>query len=133
MTGISALVKPLRIHTYVILRDGIFSVIVPILVFAVASSGSLTRIEGVAFMLLFIPYVINVFLQERLTSRPQKQKEYEEVEIKLRLLGFDIGKLRSGWLSFFLGIGLLLLGAQLFTNTIIEIISKFSVDDLVIG
>src|SRR3972149_687976 len=133
MTGISALVKPLKIHTYVILRDGVFSVVVPILVFAVASGGELTRFEGLAFMLLFIPYVINVFLQEKLTSKSQKQKDYKNVEIKLELLGFDIGKLKSGWLSFSLGIALLLFGAQFFTNTIIQIVNKFPVDELIIG
>ncbi|OGK10448.1 hypothetical protein A2767_01165 [Candidatus Roizmanbacteria bacterium RIFCSPHIGHO2_01_FULL_35_10] len=133
MTGISALVRPLKVHTYVILRDGVFSVVVPILVFAVASGGELTRFEGLAFMLLFIPYVINVFLQEKLTSKSQKQKDYKNVEIKLELLGFDIGKLKSGWLSFSLGIALLLFGAQFFTNTIIQIVNKFPVDELIIG
>ena len=133
MTGISALVRPLKVHTFVILRDGIFSVVVPILVFAVAAGGEFTRIEGFAFMLLFIPYVINVFLQEKLASKLQKQKDYADVEIKLKLLGFDIGKLKSGWISFSLGLALLLLGTQFFTNTIVQIVNKFTVDELVIG
>lgn len=133
MTGISALVKPLKVHTYVILRDGIFSVVAPILVFAVAAGGQLTRFEGFAFMLLFIPYVVNVFLQEKLASKFQKQKDLKDVEIKLELLGFDIGKLKSGWLSFFLGIGLLLIGAQFFTNTIIQIVNQFAANELIVG
>lgn len=133
MTGISALVKPLRVHTYVILRDGIFSIVVPILVFAVGSGGALTRLEGFAFMLLFIPYVINVFLQEKLASKLQKQKDYREVEIKLQLLGFDFGKLKSGWLSFFLGLITLLLGAQFFSSILIQIVKLFPVNELVVG
>jgi len=133
MTGVSALVRPLKIHTHVILRDGIFSVVVPILVFAVASGGELSRFEGFAFMLLFIPYVISVFLQEKLASKLQKQKDFTDIEIKLNLLGFDFGKLKSGWLSFFLGLGLLLLGAQFFTNTIIQIVNQFAANELIIG
>ena len=133
MTGLSALVKPLRVHTYVILRDGIFSVVAPILVFAVVSGGTLTRFEGFAFMLLFIPYVISVFLQEKLASKLQKEKDLQEVEIKLGLLGFDFGKLKSGWFSFFLGIIILLAGAQFFTNSLIQIVRLFPINEMVIG
>lgn len=133
MTGISAIVKPLRVQTHVILRDGIFSIVVPILVFAVGSGGALTRLEGFAFMLLFIPYVVNVFLQERLASKLQKEKEFREIEIKLHLLGFDFGKLAPGWFSFFLGLILLLLGAQLFSNTLIQIVKIFPINEMLVG
>src|SRR5215210_1047350 len=62
MTGFCALVKPLKVTKVIILRDGIFSITVPILVFAVAAGGQITKIEGFAFFLLFIPYVINVVM-----------------------------------------------------------------------
>lgn len=133
MTGLSALVKPLRVPKYVILRDGIFSIVVPILVFAVGSGGSLTGLEGFAFMLLFIPYVINVFMQERLASKLQKEREFKEIEIKLGLLGFDFAKLKSGWVSFFLGLTLLLLGAQFFSSAFIQIVIKLPINELIIG
>ncbi len=133
MTGFSALIKPLRVQKYVILRDGIFSIVVPILVFAVASGGALTRFEGFAFMILFIPYVINVFMQEKLASRLQKEKEYKEIEIQLGLLGFDFAKLKSGWLSFFLGLLLLLLGSQFFSSTLIQIVKLFPVNEMIVG
>ncbi len=133
MTGLSAIVKPLRVHKHIILRDGIFSIIIPILVFAVGSSGTLTRIEGLAFMLLFVPYVINVFMQERLANKLQKERVFREIEIELNLLGFDFGKLKSGWLSFFLGITLLLFGAQLFSNTLIQIVKLFPINEMIVG
>lgn len=133
MTGLSAIVKPLQVHKHIILRDGIFSIIVPILVFAVGSSGTLTRIEGLAFMLLFIPYVINVFMQERLANKLQKEKEFREIEIELNLLGFDFGKLKPGWFSFFLGLILLLFGAQLFSNTLIQIVKIFPINEIIVG
>jgi len=133
MTGLSATIKPLRVHKYVILRDGIFSIIIPVLVFAVGSSGTLTRIEGFAFILLFIPYVINVFMQERLANKLQKEKESKEIEIELNLLGFDFGKLKPGWFSFFLGLILLLFGAQLFSNTLIQIVKIFPINEIILG
>src|SRR3972149_8092607 len=87
MTGLSAMFKPLKVHKYIIIRDGVFSIVIPILILAVGSSGTLTRIEGLAFMLLFIPYVINVFMQERLANKVQKERAFREIEIELNLLG----------------------------------------------
>ncbi|MBI2641705.1 sodium:calcium antiporter [Candidatus Roizmanbacteria bacterium] len=133
MTGLSALIRPLRAHTYVILRDGIFSVVTPILVFAVASGGVLTRLEGLAFMLLFIPYVVNVFMQEKLASKLQKERDYKEIEIKLELLGFEFANLKSGWTAFLLGLVLLILGAQFFITTLIQIVGLFSLNEVVVG
>ena len=133
MTGLSALVRPLKISSNVILRDGIFSVVVPILVFAVGSSGQITRIEGLAFLALFIPYVINVYLIEKQRTIKEKKEDLKEVEIELELAGFEFGKIKSGWLSFILGLALLLGGAQLFSNQLISLVKSFGMNELMIG
>lgn len=133
MTGLSALAKPLRVQSHVILRDGIFSVVVPILVFAVGSSGQITRIEGLAFLFLFIPYVINVYLIEKQRTIKEKAQDLKEVEIELELVGFEFGKIKSGWLSFILGLSLLLGGAQLFSNQLINLVIGFGMNELLIG
>ena len=133
MTGLSALIKPLKVSPHVILRDGIFSVVVPILVFAVGSSGQITRIEGLAFLALFVPYVINVYLIEKQRTVKEKQKDFKEVEIELELVGFEFGKIKSGWLSFILGLSLLLGGAQLFSNQLINLVKGFGMNELLIG
>lgn len=133
MTGLSALAKPLRVQSHVILRDGIFSVVVPILVFAVGSSGQITRIEGLAFLFLFIPYVINVYLIEKQRTIKEKAQDLKEVEIELELVGFEFGKIKSGWLSFILGLSLLLGGAQLFSNQLINLVKGFGMNELLIG
>lgn len=133
MTGLSALISPLHVTRNLILRDGIFSLVVPILVFAVGSSGQISRIEGLAFALLFIPYVINVFLIEKQKTLEEKGEEVRQVEAELGLLGFDFPKVRAGIFSFALGIGVLLLGAQIFSNQIISIAENFQINQLVIG
>ena len=133
MTGLSALAKPLRVQSHVILRDGIFSVVVPILVFAVGSSGRITRIEGLAFLFLFIPYVINVYLIEKQRTVKEKEQDLKEVEIELDLAGFEFGKIKSGWLSFILGLSLLLGGAYLFSNQLINLVKGFGINELLIG
>jgi len=57
----------------------------------------------------------------------------KEVEIELELAGFEFGKIKSGWLSFILGLALLLGGAQLFSNQLISLVKSFGMNELMIG
>ena len=133
MTGLSAIVYPLKVTKNLILRDGVFSLIVPILVLAVGLQGEITRAEGLAFVLLFVPYMINVFLQEKQKTTVELSQDVKEVEVSLDLLGFDVGKIRSGWVSFTLGVGVLLVGAQIFGGQLIYIAEGLKINHLIIG
>lgn len=133
MSGFCAILKPLPVTTNIILRDGIFSLVVPVLVLAVSSEGEITRFEGLAFFLLFIPYAINVFLQERRITSTEKQKQQEEIEVELALIGFEFGKLKPGWISFFLGLALLLIGTKFFGDELIHLADGFGFNELLIG
>jgi cation:H+ antiporter len=133
MTGFCAIVRPLRVKKSLILRDGIFSLVIPILVFAVGAGGQITRLEGGAFLFLFLPYVINIVLQERQQSPAQRDQERREIEVELDLLGFTFGKLKPGWLSFTLGTGVLLIGTQLFSSQLIWFAKNLSFDELIMG
>src|SRR3989338_824112 len=133
MSGFCAILRPLPVNTNIILRDGIFSLVVPVLVLAVSSEGEITRFEGLAFFLLFIPYAINVFLQERRITGTEKQKQQEEIEVELALIGFEFGKLKPGWISFFLGLALLLLGTKFFGHELIHLADGFGFSELLIG
>jgi cation:H+ antiporter len=133
MTGLSALVAPLKVSRTVILRDGVFSLVVPLLIFAVSTSGTITRLEGLAFLLLFIPYVINVYLYEKLSTVKEKQTHIREVEIELDLAGFNFGKLKPGWFSFVLGLAVLLFGSQLFGDQLIAITGSLGISEVLIG
>lgn len=133
MTGLCAMIRSLRVSSDLILRDGIFSVVVPILVFAVGADGSISRLEGLALVLLFLPYMVNVFLQERRESAERHHEEVEEIVLGLEFTGIDIGKLRPGWLSFSLGILFLLLGAHLFGGQLIIIARHAGISEVIIG
>ncbi len=133
MAGLSALVTPLKVSRAVILRDGVFSIVVPLLIFAVSAGGTITRLEGFAFLLLFIPYVVNVYLYEKLSTVREKQIHLKEIEIELDLAGFDFGKLKPGWFSFGLGLAVLLFGSQLFGDQLIAITRSLGVSEVLIG
>lgn len=133
MTGLCAMIRPLRVKKTTILRDGIFSLVIPILVFALGSGGQITRLEGGSLLLLFLPYIINIILQERKRSPEQRSEVVKEIEMELDIIGFTLGKLKPGWFSFFLGTGLLLTGAQMFSQQLMWFAGNLGVDELLLG
>ncbi len=133
MIGLSSFIKPLKVTKNMLLRDGIFSIVVPILIFALSSDGEITRIDGFAVFLLFIPYLINVFLQEKGIARTEFVDEKRDVEVELDLIGWGYGKMKAGWLSFILGFILLFGGTYFFSFLLIQIVNIFSFDPLFVG
>ena len=133
MIGISAILKPLRVTLHMILRDGIFSIVVPILVLSMSGDGVITRSEGLTLFLLFIPYLANVFLQERKISLEEKEVLESHSKRKLSLVGFQLLKLSPGGGAFILGIGLLLTGAQIFSDQLINIARISRMGDIFTG
>lgn len=132
MTGLPAMIKPLTVSKNMILRDGIFSLVVPILIFALGSGGEITRIQGLAIFLLFIPYLTNVFLQEKHTIYAEEALK-RDIEIELELIGFDFGHIKAGWLSFSVGTIILLSGTYLFSDLLVKIVQLFQLDPLFVG
>lgn len=133
MTGFCAIVRPLKVNKTLIVRDGIFSLVIPILVFAIGAGGEITRLEGGALLLLFVPYIANIILQERRKPAEQRGKDLRDIELELDIIGFSFGKLRPGWTTFALGTALLIGGAQLFALQLGWFARNLGVDELVIG
>src|SRR3989344_435358 len=132
MVGFPALIKPLTGSKNMILRDGIFSIVIPILIFAISSGGEINRLHGTALLLLFIPYLTNVFLQEK-NIEEREEALRRDIEIELQLIGIDFGRLKAGGLSFILGLVLLLSGTYLFSNQLVNLVELFGLDPLFVG
>ncbi|KKS97978.1 MAG: CaCA family Na+/Ca+ antiporter, inner membrane protein [Candidatus Gottesmanbacteria bacterium GW2011_GWA2_43_14] len=132
MVGLPAMIRPLTVSKNMVLRDGIFSIVVPILIFAISSGGTITRLHGFALLLLFIPYLTNVFLQEKHTEYNEEALK-RDIEIELQLIGLDFGHIKAGWLSFSLGLVILLIGTYLFSGQLISLVNLFSLDPLFVG
>lgn len=133
MTGFPALIRPLSVNRTMILRDGIFSIIVPILVFAISTGGTITRIDGFAMFLLFIPYLINVILQERQAGKREEIINKRDLVIELEMIGLDFGHIHAGIFSFSLGIILLLAGTYLLSNQLVTLVSVFNINQILVG
>ncbi|MDP2717619.1 MAG: sodium:calcium antiporter [Candidatus Micrarchaeota archaeon] len=137
IAGVCSMVRPLKISRVILLRDTIFMIVATIIVAALALEDSqLSRIEGVVFILLFVPYLINVYQQEHQMGKRKAKAEGKRIVHTLQLVGdlpFLPFKVRDGMGIFILGAGVLLVGAQFFTDSLIHFSQDFGVPDLVVG
>jgi cation:H+ antiporter len=133
MTGLPAMIRPLKVTQTMTLRDGIFSIVAPILVLAISQGGTITRFHGFAMFLLFIPYLVNVYLLEKRSGKKRESQEKRDVAIELELIGLDFGNIKAGWISFLLGIAFLLGGTYLFSGQLIKIVETANIDALFLG
>lgn len=133
MTGLNAFVKPIHVERQLIIRDGVFSVVFAVVVMAISYDGAISRFEGVALFLLFIPYIITVWEEEKLKTPESRQKELETTMIEMDMIGMQFGKMQAGILTFVLGTALLLAGSHFFTNSMIDVAHISGISDLIIG
>jgi len=133
MTGLSAMIKPLPVSKSLILRDGIFAVTIAITVLVLSMDKQITQAEGAVFILMFIPYLINVWVQEKAKHEEQKKQELKDIELELNFIGLQFAHLKAGLGTFFLGVVVLLAGSYLFTEALIQIANFSGISDLLIG
>jgi cation:H+ antiporter len=133
MTGLNAFIKPLHVDRQLIIRDGVYSFVFALVVMAISYDGMISRFEGFALFLLFIPYIITVWEEEKLKSQESRAKELEATMIEMDMIGLQFGKMRAGIFSFLLGTALLLGGSEVFSHSLINIAKFSGIGDLVIG
>ena len=137
IVGVSALIRPLHVPRVMVTRDAVFMVVITIVVAAVALEDfALTRTDGFVFLLLFVPYFVNVYEQERALTAKQKIVETQKITKSLQLFGkIGFGELvvSDGLKVFLLGVVLLLAGAELFTRAMVGVGGFFKLSDIVVG
>lgn len=133
MTGLPSLIRPLRTTLTTILRDGMFSIVIPILLLAVSVDGTISRLDGFSFLLLFIPYLVNVVLVERRLAPQSAEKERREIATELELVGFELFDIPGPWLQFIVGAILLIGGAHLFSDQLIGLVTTFGWAEVAVG
>ena len=136
MVGLAALIRPLRVSRAMLLRDGIFMVIAATITVALSSDLKITPNEGFVFLLIFVPYVINVYEQEKSVSPEARRETEERIIMSLKFAGrldpYEF-ELHAGTASFLLGMAMLLLGSYFFTDALVGIAATLRAPDLLIG
>ncbi len=132
--GLSAAYRPLLVEKSVVIRDGVYLVIVALIVLLFGADLQYSRVEGGVLLLLFIPYAFNVFYFEKLRSKHQRRQRVKSVTRMLKLSGFFPRlKLRTSPLTFVLGGAVLLLGSYLFSVSLIRLNAMMHFPELLVG
>jgi cation:H+ antiporter len=135
--GISALIRPLKIPRHVITRDAVFMLVATIVVsLLVLEDLQITTRDGIVFLLLFIPYLVNLWEQEKNLAAKERRKESEMISKTLQFVGKIGGAgvvIHDSRVIFVIGMVMLLAGTELFTGSMISLAAILSIPELFIG
>lgn len=133
MTGLSAMIKPLSVDGRVVIRDGVYAFIISIIVFIFGFDLGYDRKEGLILLLLFIPYILNVWFFEKWTTKKARKEELKEIKEELNVIGLAGFELKPGITVFIIGSALLLFGSYIFSESLIRIARLTGISDILIG
>ncbi len=136
IVGASALISDLKISKITMLRDLGFMLVATIIVsLFIIAKGELNRFDGIILLLIFIPYVLNVYQQERYITKKESVKEAKDAQEALMLVGKTGDRLRKhrGFGYFLAGGLMMILGALFFTDMLVVYSKIFGVSEIVIG
>lgn len=124
--GIAALIRPLDVHANVIRREIPIMIGLSILLIVLLLDGELGLIDGIIFVAGIITYTIVNILMARKEKNAEVENEFKEgLKTKLGVpvsIVFVVG-----------GLGLMILGANLFVTSAISIAKAIGVSDAIIG
>lgn len=134
--GLTAVIVPLKVSREMIMRDAVFLMTVTIVASVLLLDGELTFFEGIALMILFVPYTMNLLLIKRSSDEKQLERSLEDAMIQLELMGNIFGRkieIRAGpqWLIF--GILWTVMGAEFVVRGALTITEDFGIDPWLLG
>jgi cation:H+ antiporter len=134
--GLTAIIVPLKVTREIIMRDAVFLMTVTIVASVLLLDGQLAFLEGIALMILFVPYTMNLLLVERSSNKKEVEESIEDAKIQLQLMGNLFGKkieILAGphWLLF--GILWTVMGAEFVVRSIMKMTNDFSLDPWLVG
>jgi len=124
--GVAALIRPLDVHSKVIMREIPIMIGISLLLLLLLIDGELGFIDGLVFVSGILTYTfVNVWMARKEKS-PEVDSEFKE-GLKSKL-GIPVSIV-----LMILGLGLLIIGADLFVQSAVAIAKMFSVSDAIIG
>ncbi|MCU0343425.1 MAG: calcium/sodium antiporter [Ignavibacterium sp.] len=124
--GVAALIRPLDVHANVIMREIPIMIGISILLIILLLDGELGLIDGIIFVAGIVAYTIVNIILARKEKNPEIDAEFKEgLESKL---GVPVSIVFT-----IVGLGFLILGANLFVQSAIAIAKLFHLSDALIG
>lgn len=124
--GVAALIRPLDVHAKVIMREIPIMIGISILLLLLLIDGELGFFDGLVFVIGLVVYLVVNILIARKEKNPEIDSEFSE-GLKSKL-GVPISIV-----LMIAGLGLLILGANLFVQSAVAIAKIFNVSDAIIG
>jgi len=124
--GIAAIIRPLDVHANVIRREIPIMIGISILLVLLLIDGELGLVDGLVFVLGIVIYTVVNIMMARKEKNAEVEKEFKE-GLKTKL-GVPISVI-----MILVGLGLMILGANYFVNSAIEIAKSIGVSDAIIG
>ena len=134
--GVTAMVVSIKVTREMIMRDAVFLMTVTIIASVLLLDGSLTFFEGIALIILFVPYTMNLLLVERVTDPKELEKSLEDATVQLELMGQIFGKkieIRAGPQWLVIGILWTVMGAEFVVRSTLEITESFGLNEWLVG
>lgn len=131
--GLSAMIKPLKVEKPVVIRDGIFMVVMAIVVLLFGSDLQYSTTEGWVLLLLFIPYFLNVWAFEKWRPKKSRHEKVKQIKKNLSLIGSLPIKFKPSAWTFVMGAGILIFGSYLFSFSLVGLSKSLAVPDILIG
>jgi cation:H+ antiporter len=126
--GVAAMISPMSVKTQVIKREIPIMIIVSVILLLILVDDTITRMEGVFLVIGIITYIILGYkysIKEK--DNIEVIKEFEEIIPKSPY------KIWKSLIFMLAGLGLLVLGSNLFVDGAVAIAEKFGVSQAVIG
>jgi cation:H+ antiporter len=124
--GLAALIRPLDIHAKVIMREIPIMIGISVLLLLLLIDGELGFIDGLVFVFSIVIYTVVNVLMARKEKNPEVDLEFKE-GLKSKF-GVPVSIV-----FMVVGLGLLILGADLFVQSAVAIAKMFNVSDAIIG
>ena len=134
--GLAALIVPLRVTREMVMRDAVFLMTVTIVASVLLLDGAISLFEGVALMILFVPYTMNLLLIEKKAPPEELEEGLEEAVVHLELMGHLVGRkieIRAGIQWLFFGVLWTVMGAELVVRAILKVTGDFDLDPWLMG
>ncbi|MFH2021632.1 MAG: sodium:calcium antiporter [archaeon] len=133
--GICAAIKPIKVDKGIVIRDGIYLITIAVIVMVFGSDLTYTRSEGAVLLLLFIPYILNVWYMEKARSIKNRELRIEELKVNLKLIGEQgsFWKIKPSMKAFVLGEIFLVVGSYYFAQSLVDLSGFLHWSDMLIG
>ena len=130
--GISAVIVPLAVSSQLVRLDVPVMIASSIAVWATAYDGAITRVEGILLFLSFILYTIYMIRKGRREEASRRSAIESAPDFKAHPT-LSVGQGILNAIYILVGLGMLVLGAQLLVDSAVRIATEFGISEIVIG